>query len=333
MKKNILLFQFLVVCGISWVWSQVTQNVVVEHFTNTNCSVCASRNPGFYSNLNAKPEVWHIAYHPSAPYASCFFSMQNKIENDDRTKYYGIFGSTPRLVIQGKAIAASANYSDASIFDPYLNKTSPIQISTSVTKKGEDSLQVEIVISTKAVHSLGNLNLFAGLVEKRVDYNANNGEQIHHDVFRKSLFEPIGKSVVLSTTVQDSITFSFVIYKAPNWAANRLYTMAILNKESDKSLVQAGRSEPTIVSALDKQFVSDFNIYPNPASNYIEVEKGNLTKGTISIFSVQGKQIFKEENFEGGNINIAGILPGIYFVKYEASGLEQIKKIVVEPIK
>ena len=100
--------------------AQVPKKVIVEHFTNTKCSVCASRNPGFYTNLNAQSGVIHLAIHPSSPYAACVLSMHNPVENDGRTNYYSIYGGTPRLVIQGTVISSSADYSMSSIFAPYL---------------------------------------------------------------------------------------------------------------------------------------------------------------------------------------------------------------------
>jgi len=80
--------------------AQVQKNVVVEHFTNTRCGICASRNPGFFTNLNNNPDVIHLAIHPSSPYSSCVFNQHNSVDNDDRTNYYGIYGGTPRLVVQ-----------------------------------------------------------------------------------------------------------------------------------------------------------------------------------------------------------------------------------------
>ena len=88
--------------------------MLVEHFTNTYCSVCASKNHGFYANLWRYPQVWHVAYHPSSPYAACPLSMANVPENDARTNYYGVYGGTPRLVIQG-AVVTSTNYADSAI--------------------------------------------------------------------------------------------------------------------------------------------------------------------------------------------------------------------------
>src|SRR5688572_14710898 len=106
MLRKIILFQipFLSILVVS-TFAQTPRQVIVEHFTNTRCSICASKNPGFYSLLHGSyPQVLHIAYHPSAPYSNCYFSLQNPTENNSRTNYYGVYGSTPRAVIQGNVI-------------------------------------------------------------------------------------------------------------------------------------------------------------------------------------------------------------------------------------
>ena len=67
--KNLLFsnFLFLSIFGIS----QVQQNVIIEHFTNTRCGICGVRNPGLYTNISEYPEIIHIAFHPSSPYSTC----------------------------------------------------------------------------------------------------------------------------------------------------------------------------------------------------------------------------------------------------------------------
>ena len=159
--------------------AQVPKKVIVEHFTNTKCSVCASRNPGFYTNLNAQSGVIHLAIHPSSPYAACVLSMHNPVENDGRTNYYSIYGGTPRLVIQGTVISSSADYSMSSIFAPYLGQMSPAEITIRQTKFGVDSIRSTIIIKTVASHSLTNLKLFVALAEDTVFYTGTNGEPKH----------------------------------------------------------------------------------------------------------------------------------------------------------
>jgi hypothetical protein len=44
--------------------AQVPKTTVVEHFTNSNCSVCASNNPGIFATLRNYPDVIHVAFYP-----------------------------------------------------------------------------------------------------------------------------------------------------------------------------------------------------------------------------------------------------------------------------
>lgn len=187
---------------------QVAKKVITEHFTNTVCSICASKNPGFYTNLNSQSGVIHLAIHPSSPYSSCILNQHNVTENDARTNYYGVYGSTPRIVIQGSVIPSSANYSSASLFSPFLSQNSPASIKIKQYKYGNDSIRSRIVIKTEALHSLGSLKLFVALAEDTIFYSSPNGETKHYDVFRKSLTGTSGVTVTLPSTVGDSVIFT-----------------------------------------------------------------------------------------------------------------------------
>ena len=165
----------------------VPKTSVVEHFTNTYCSICASRNPGFYSNLANFPQVLHLAYYPSAPYPACPFNQLNKAENDARTNYYGIYGATPRLVVNGTVLPGNANYSSPDILQGTSNATS--DYSLRITTRRIDATQAEAILHIRKVgtNSLQQLQLFAVLTEDTVHFNANNGESEHYDLFHKSL--------------------------------------------------------------------------------------------------------------------------------------------------
>ena len=149
-KSGLLLIILLI---SQLVYSQTLKKIMVEHFTNTNCSVCASRNPGFYTNFDTQSNAIHLAVHPSSPYPACLLSQQNQPENDQRTNYYGVYGGTPRLVINGDVISTSVNYSSASIFTPYLSQTSPASIRIEQQKFGTDSIVSTVIIKTTAVNS------------------------------------------------------------------------------------------------------------------------------------------------------------------------------------
>ncbi len=200
MKKLISSFffsiQFVLITN-----AQVPLQSVVEHFTNTKCGICTNRNPGFYSNLNSTSGVLHLSIHPSAPYATCALSQQNTVDNNAHTNYYGVYGSTPRLVINGDVISTSANYSASSLFTPYLGLTSSFSLKSSQTLVGTDSVRSTIVIKKAAASTTTTASLFIDLAEDTVFFNGGNGEVTHYNVLRKSPSTASGITVTLQSMI------------------------------------------------------------------------------------------------------------------------------------
>ncbi|MBA2421839.1 MAG: T9SS type A sorting domain-containing protein [Chitinophagales bacterium] len=293
---TLLAIAFLLSCQLAF--SQVAKKIVVEHFTNTNCSVCASRNPGFYTNLNSQAGVLHLAVHPSAPYSSCLLYQQNSTANDARTNYYGIYGGTPRLVINGVVISSSADYSSSSIFTPYQSLTSPASILIVQQKFGTDSVRATVIIKTEAPHALGDLSLFVALAEDTVFYTGTNGEDQHYDVFRKSLSSTTGTSVALPAAVGDSIMLTFSSPSNSIWNFSRIYTLAILQETSSKNLVQAEAVSPsadvaaTGINENIKQITA--SIFPNPVDNLFTIQLGESSDAIITLTDIDGKLIMQQ---------------------------------------
>lgn len=146
----------------SLVFAQVEQQVVLEHFTNTKRSVCASssKNPALNSNLQNHPNVIRITYHPSSPYSTCIFNQHNVSGNDDRTNQYSIYGATPRLVIQGEVISPNQNFSDANLFSDYYGELSPVLLNVFIDSVTNDSTYVKVVATTVATLTSTNSVLY-----------------------------------------------------------------------------------------------------------------------------------------------------------------------------
>lgn len=281
MKKNILLFTLI--CLSLLTYSQVPKKVVVEHFTNTKCSVCASRNPGFYTNYNAQSGVIHLAIHPSSPYSACVLSQHNAVENDARTNYYGIYGGTPRLVIQGVVISSGANYSQSSIFTPYLSQLSPASIKIVQSKYGNDSIRSRIVIKTEATHTLGGLSLFVALAEDTINYTGSNGEPVHYDVFRKSLTGATGVNITLPATVGDSVVYTKSSTVNAAWNFSRIVTLAILQETVSKAVVQSQSvlaSSNNITTGISSLNLSNANIAAIVTANGILVKQDKFSENS-----------------------------------------------------
>jgi hypothetical protein len=295
--------------------AQVPKNVVVEHFTNSRCSTCASRNPGFFTNLNNQPNVIHLAIHPSSPYSNCIFSQHNPIENDARTNYYGIFGGTPRIVVQGAAIPAATNYGTASIFTSQAGQMSPFTVRTDLTVSG-GQVTVSVVVKTEATHNFTDLKLFAAIAEDTIFYNAPNGENEHFNVFRKSVFETNGKTIQPSMTVGDSVVFTQTLTFDNTWNMNRLESIAILQEVGNKAVVQAATSRNQIFTATENILAAPFKIYT--AQNQLYFQADNAENYQIQLFDLQGKML-RQFNSNGNDVwAFEQLKTGVYLVRVQA---------------
>ncbi|MBA3283683.1 MAG: T9SS type A sorting domain-containing protein [Nitrosopumilus sp.] len=330
--KTFTLSAFAILISCQLAFSQVPQKAVVEHFTNTNCSVCASRNPGFYTNLNAQTNVLHLAIHPSSPYPNCLLYQQNAAANDARTNYYGIYGSTPRLVINGTVISASSNYSSSALFNPYLGLTSPASIRIVQEKFSTDSIRSTIIIKTEATNTLGALSLFVSLAEDTVFYTGGNGEPLHFDVFRKSLTSNTGDAVTLPATVGDSVVFTFNSLSNPIWNFSRIFTLAILQETTSKNLVQA---EAVPASAgvgttgiNNNNYELYTSVFPNPSHNFITVQLGESESATVSINNLEGKIVMQKliSHIES-QIDISALPNATYILSVKTDKGEYSQKI------
>ncbi|MBU2649582.1 MAG: T9SS type A sorting domain-containing protein [Bacteroidetes bacterium] len=315
MYRNILTILFAVM--VSSVFSQVPKKIVVEHFTNTRCGVCASKNPGLYENLNNNPDVLHLAIHPGSPYQNCWLHLHNPGENDGRTNYYGIYGATPRLVIQGEAKSAGINFSDPALFSPYESQTSPYSLYTSETRLGGDSVRVDVTVKAVAAHSLSNAKIFLAYAEEILPFAAPNGETQHHDVFRKA-FTPVEGMMIDLPANGDSVIISLSIAIDTEWNMDQMYALAILQDAVTKEVLQAGKTDMVNnIAGIFSNNVEEIRlgVYPNPARESITVGE---VSGMVEIIGIDGKTALVQrfdEKAADRRIDISILPEGVYIVR------------------
>lgn len=332
--KAILLFLGIYFSNVDLIAQEVPKKILVEHFTNTRCSVCAVRNPGFYTALNQKPNVLHVAYHPSSPYSNCLFSTQNKAENDERTRFYQIYGSTPRFIINGEERSSNA-VQNTSVYSTFENETTPISVNIGLLPSGMDSIKVNVVVSAIASHNLTNLTLYVPLVEETVNYSAPNGEGTHHDVFRKSFtgINPIPFAAPAHNGTP--YTYKATIVKNNLWNLDKLYALAIVHT-SNKTIVQTEASalfDKNVVLSTDQEITSHplFVISPNPANDMLFINSDKATTiSHLNIYDISGKIIIKltDVNINNG-IDISTLTKGTYLARiYQDDGKHVVSKFV-----
>ena len=316
--KSLWIFLLLLCAGLT-ISAQVEKTIIVEHFTNSRCGVCAFKNPGLYENLMNNPDVMHIAFHPSKPYADCIFSMQNPGENDERTKMYSIFGGTPWIVIQGQVQPSNTDFGNPALFDPFYGQSSPYSIYIREYRWEENNVQVEVTVKAVAEHMDEQAALFVGFVEDTVFYEAPNGEDIHPGVFRKAL-GAIGGDLVTLPSVGDSVTLTYSLISDSEWNMDRMYTIALLQDETGHSMMQAGKTN--IVEYMNPNFIhvpgktaGKLLVSPNPVrGNTVSIRDAGAN---VLLYRADGSFVIREIN-DGRRdllLDISDLPGGIYLVR------------------
>ena len=299
-------------------FAQTPQTVLVEHFTNTRCSICASKNPALYQTLSNYPQVLHIAYHPSAPYSQCYFSLQNPTENDARTNYYNAYGSTPKVALNGKLLPAGNPLINNTTLDTALSKTNPIEVSATEELLGIDSIKARVVVRTTGTVPVANALAFVGIAEEPVNYNAQNGETVHHDVFRKALTAAVGNQITVPA-LNDSLVFNFTYAINSGWNVNNIYTLAFVQRADTKEILNAIKSHRIIATptGITETTNNSFSVFPNPVSDKLQITGfSSLQKNNYTIFNTIGQRISTGEILNN-QIDVSKFPKGVYYLKIE----------------
>jgi hypothetical protein len=325
MMKKLFSIAIILFAGLQ-LWSQQAQTVIVEHFTNSRCSICAARNPALYDLLDDYPDVLHIAYHPSAPYSTCIFSQHNPVENDARTNYYGIYGGTPRVVVQGTVIQPQNPLLMASQIEEKLGQAANYSVSVAQFQNTDQEAEVTIVIK-KIGPSEAALNLYAVIAEKEINYSAPNGETVHHDVFRKVFLDV----PVLLANAGDSLILNGSYSIDNEWVANQMYVAVMLQDASSKSILHSAASEllsnPQSISDERVSIRNDLFV-PNPAVNYIRLNNTIDNQIThVELYDLRGQILLSNADVE--KIDISGLEAGLYvIIARDAEGFNYSTKLL-----
>jgi hypothetical protein len=84
----------------------------------------------------------------------------------------------------------------------------------------------------------------------------------------------------------------------------------------------------TAVSEINNNKTTNFNISPNPASDYFLIN--GLTNRTVQIHDITGKLICTITNYSGEPINTTEYTKGIYFVSFENTNRKEVKKLIID---
>lgn len=329
--KKILVFALLFAAA-SVASGQVTAKkyLLIEHFTNTKCSVCGSKNPAFYNLINQAQyadDVHHVSVHPMFPYPSCALYQANTTENSAWTGLYPISG-TPSIVLNGTVQSPSTPLLSESKLQTYLNQTSPLHLK--VTETGPDNAR-QVKVRVKALGDLptGNYKLFVAIVEKKVNLAGGNGETVHHNVFRKMLTAVQGNDFTVPALGQTA-DYDFNYSVAGTWDPNEVYVLAFIKEVDTKTVVNSGTRFDPVLTDVQESVTTPITLFPNPVADFTSLDLSFDRVQTLELFALNGKKITAEFQTQGSLVNIstAKLPAGVYLVKITGDNGVYIGKFV-----
>ncbi|MEP7195994.1 MAG: Omp28-related outer membrane protein [Saprospiraceae bacterium] len=307
---------------------QAKRYIFLEHVTNSNCSVCASSNPGFYSVLTPyEGKYHHLTIHPKFPYTSCVFYQANKTENDERTNNLGVT-STPTVVINGLSKKAASQIKAATI-EAELNKTSPVEIV--VKEIGTNTRTVNVDVKTVGIKPTSTYRVFAVIAEKVRNQTTGNGEKIHYDVFRKFLTAVSGDPINLADN-GSTVSLSYNYTVSSSWVENETYVLVWIQDVTTKEVLNSGNKFDVTTSTTDL-IASDVKVLTNPVRTDLSVQLSRPLDGAYYILNIMG-QVIEHGIISSFNnrfdLPVSSYKSGMYFLRIESNGQKITKRWIKE---
>lgn len=333
MKKLVLpLFALFLTLGLD-AQSSAKKYILLEHFTNSRCSVCASRNPAFYSLINQPQyadDIHHISIHPSFPYSNCVFHQANTTENSAWTALYDIPG-TPRVAMNGRLMPSGSQLLRQDSLVKYIDQTSPFALQVSVSGAGA-SRTATVTARTLGAVPAGNYNLYVAVAEKTINMTTPNNESVHHDVFRDMLTPVSGQAFAIPAQGQQtSLSFNFSI--SNNWNADEIYVLAFVKETSSKLVLNSGTNLDPVSVAVQELPTQTLHLAPNPAAGTTYAYLNADDRATsVEVFAYDGKRHTTAFELNGHTVEIpvANLPAGIYFVNITGEKRTYSGKLIVE---
>lgn len=328
LMRKFLLGVVLMMALVQGINGQAKRYIFLEHVTNSNCGVCGASNPGFYSVLSGyQGSYHHLSIHPSFPYTSCVFYQANKTENNERAAFYNV-NSTPTVVINGLTKKAASQVT-ASVMNPELGKTSPIEIIVKETSGSNRTVNVEVrTVGNKPV---GTYKIYAAIAEKTRNQTTGNGEKVHYDVFRKFITASSGDNISLADN-GSSVNLSYNYSVTSAWVESETYVMVWIQDVNTKEVLNSG-NRFDVASSTGDITASDIKILTNPVRSDLSVQLTRPLDGNYYILNIMGQVIEKGNLEQMGSrfdIAVAQYKSGMYFLRIESSSGKVTKRWIKE---
>jgi hypothetical protein len=179
-------------------------------------------------------------------------------------------------------------------------------VSAAKLKRAQDAITQMRPYAEKLQDILGNLSssldanenpiLYVGLAEDTIFFNAPNGEDLHHNVFREELYGTSGTGISLNDVVGYQASFDFTVERHVDWDISRMFAFAILHDSSSDEVLQSGASNftPDYSASITEKMLNNYKYFNNYNILTIEFEQEDLYDNVL-VIDLQGKVLISEQ--------------------------------------
>jgi hypothetical protein len=302
----------------------VERNLVLyEVGTGTWCQYCPGAAMGIRDliDVNQKNAV-AIKYHYGDTY--------QVTDAEQRIGYYNIeaFPTTIAdgiLVMEGGSATQSLYQYYLNMYNQRINIPALQNLNLNIVGSGMNTFTATITVEETYPYLTSGLTLQTALTESNIPQNWQNQTEVDY-VLRKMFPDAAGTPLDFSQGSTQIFQFNF---STAGYVKDNCEFVAFIQHEATKEVTQVARVKMSTVLGFDEINGNNFNLFPNPASNFIVVNSdGN---GTLKIMDINGKTILETTiNTNQQVIPISSISKGIYFIQYTNSKNTFVKKLIKE---
>lgn len=318
MKFSTIALVFLSAFTILRSQTTFAKYVLVEHFTNTWCPICAGRNPDFYSTIQKYPKNVHqISIHPPYPYSGCPLYQYNKTENQERSNYYNLLG-TPTVILNGGSLLGGSPLLTEDALKKEIAKTSPLSVL--VTESGSGNNRVANITLKPNGAINGDLRLVAIIVERNLKFTASNGEIDHFNVMRRFLTPVTGQKISITDASEKKYVFNWK--DSTGWKPEEAYVLAFVQNAGSNEVINSGTKFDNLATpVVESKPLAGLKVYPTVSKEYINIEMPSFGNSVWEIINVHG-QIIQHgafHNLHMASLPVIALSQGVYWIRISQS--------------
>jgi len=356
-----LLFSCLITSGL---FAQAEWNVPKENtgfitkITATWCGPCGLWGWEAMEDIMATHGDDHIVTALYAPSSSKLYNAGA----EELAQEIG-YGGTPNFAGNGLDQGTAAAMTKP-IVDTFANEAPVIANSAFEIQKVDNDTLI-ILVKTKFFENVdGTFILKPILVENHVmeEQTGHTGDASHHNVHR-GIFSPLTDStnIILagSASAGDIISKKYIMEYDPSWDLDEMFIATTLWMKSPidpldllyvngSKVPQAGElafgmgtldeEQPIVVDpgmwpvGINEVSELNFAVFPNPATDLLNVKFSSNVDFTITISDILGKQIFAESytSLSNASISVVDFPEGIYMLQAKADNISYYERVIVK---